>query len=76
MIWDTIAKAHNKSAAQVALKWVLQSKTAQVSLVTKADSKEYIKEDVSLFDWNLTASEMRVLDAATLRNVTIAHAPP
>jgi diketogulonate reductase-like aldo/keto reductase len=49
----------------VSLKWILQSEVAQLSLVTKADTKEYIEEDVSLFDWSLTKEEMHTLDAAT-----------
>ena len=60
-----IATAHNKSSAQVALKWILQSETAKLSVVTKADTKDYIEEDVSLFDWTLTKHEMRTLDSAT-----------
>lgn len=59
------AKAHNKSSAQVALKWILQSKTAQLSLVTKANTRDYIEEDISLFDWTLTQEEMRTLNSAT-----------
>lgn len=60
-----IATAHGKSVAQVALKWILQSPTAQLSLVTKADTQAYITEDVSLFGWNLTTKEMAALNGVS-----------
>jgi diketogulonate reductase-like aldo/keto reductase len=60
-----VAKAQGKSAAQVALKWILQQDAAPMSLVTKADTREYITEDIELFDWSLTPAQMHTLDSAT-----------
>lgn len=58
----SIGKAHGKSSAQVALKWVVAQGYA---VAFKADSTEYLSEDIDLFAWNLTASEMTQLTAAT-----------
>ena len=62
---SAIAKAHSKSVAQVALKWILQSEVAELAVVTKASTAAYIKEDVSLFGWSLTPAEMSQLNALT-----------
>lgn len=55
-----IGAAHNVSAAQVALKWVLQKGHA---VVTKADKAEYLEQDMDVYSWNLTAAELAELDA-------------
>jgi len=55
-----IGKAHNKSAAQVALRWIVQH---NVTFSTQASEADYFKEDVSIFDFELTATEMAKLDA-------------
>ena len=56
-----IAKAHNVSGAQVALKWLVQQ---GISVVTAAHNPTYIKEDVDLWSWgNLTTTEMATLAA-------------
>ena len=57
-----IAKAHNKTTAQVALKYLVQLDAA---VVTKSSSPEHLKEDVELFDWSLSRRDMRELAAAT-----------
>jgi len=56
-----IAKAHGKSTAQVALKWLVSRGTA---VATKSSSLEHLKEDIDLFDWELSADEMKALDSA------------
>ena len=53
-----IAAAHGKSPAQVALKWLADKGLA---VVTKANSVEYLQQDIDLFSWNLTASETSTL---------------
>ena len=57
-----LAKAHNKTTAQVALKYLVQLNAA---VVTKSSSPEHLKQDVDLFDWSLTRRDMRELAAAT-----------
>lgn len=56
-----IADRHNVSAAQVALKWLVQR---NITIVTAADNSEYISEDMDLFSWGeLSAEEMATLAA-------------
>lgn len=55
-----IAKVHNVSGAQVALKWIIQQ---NISVVTAANNPEYIEEDIDLFDFDLTQEEMRALSS-------------
>eukprot|EP00927_Polykrikos_kofoidii_P050410 TRINITY_DN44328_c0_g1_i1.p1 TRINITY_DN44328_c0_g1~~TRINITY_DN44328_c0_g1_i1.p1 ORF type:complete len:348 (+),score=44.04 TRINITY_DN44328_c0_g1_i1:45-1088(+) len=55
-----IAKAHNKSGAQVALKWILSH---NVTLTTKSANLEHLAEDIDLFDWELTPAQMAALDS-------------
>jgi diketogulonate reductase-like aldo/keto reductase len=57
-----LAKAHNKTTAQVALKYLVQLGAA---VVTKSSSLEHLKQDVELFDWSLTRRDMKELAAAT-----------
>eukprot|EP01045_Picozoa_sp_COSAG04_P008171 COSAG04_NODE_447_length_14267_cov_17.958569_8_plen_137_part_00 len=56
-----IGRRHGKSGAQVALRWVIQSGLA---LATRSSNPAYLAEDIELFDFALTAEEMRLLDAA------------
>merc|ERR1719324_997958 len=56
-----IAQAHNRSAAQVALKWLLSHGSA---VITKSSSPAHLSEDIDLFGWELTEQDMRELDAA------------
>jgi len=53
-----IGKGHNVSSAQVALRWLVQQ---NISIVTAADKHEYIVEDMDLFSFQLTKTEMSQL---------------
>jgi diketogulonate reductase-like aldo/keto reductase len=55
----TIAEAHGKSAAQVMLRWHLQ---AGRSAIPKSVRPERIAENFDVFDIELTAEQMAVLD--------------
>ena len=55
---NAVAKAHNVSAAQVALRWVTQQ---GVVAVTSSDSDAHIAGDLQSFDFNLTASQIAAL---------------
>ena len=61
---DAMCKAiganHQKSAAQVALKWVLQRTP---SLAVRAGSAAHLEQDLDVFDFTLSASELAQLDA-------------
>ena len=55
-----LGKAHGVSAAQVALRWLVQQ---NITVVTAADKLEYSKEDIDLFSFSLTEMEMQTLAA-------------
>jgi diketogulonate reductase-like aldo/keto reductase len=56
-----IGKQYNKSSAQVALKWIAQ--TNATFSTNCGDSKDYMQEDLDIFDFHLSDADMKVLDA-------------
>uniref|UniRef100_A0A7S2Q7F3 NADP-dependent oxidoreductase domain-containing protein n=1 Tax=Zooxanthella nutricula TaxID=1333877 RepID=A0A7S2Q7F3_9DINO len=54
-----LADAHGKSTIQVALKWLVQHK---VPVVTKSSSLKHLEQDIDLWSWNLTESELDAAD--------------
>ena len=57
-----IGKAHNKSSAEVALRWILQHIP---SVTTKSAKPSHLVEDLNVLEWSLSQSEMDQLDALT-----------
>jgi diketogulonate reductase-like aldo/keto reductase len=55
-----IGKKHNKSGAQVAIRWQIQR---GLVVIPKSTHKQYIKEDFEVFDFELTAEEMNEIHA-------------
>lgn len=53
-----IAKAHGKTAAQVILRWHIQE---GFSVIPGATNPDYIKENIQIFDFELTAEEMQAI---------------
>lgn len=53
-----VGAAHNKSSAQVALRWVTQQEVVAVTASTKVS---HLKSDLDIFDFTLTAAEMAAL---------------
>ncbi len=51
-----IGEAHNKTATQVALRWLVQQD--KVSAIPKATSEEHLKENLDVFDFELSEEEM------------------
>jgi hypothetical protein len=53
-----IAKRHNKSAAQVILRWHIQR-----GLITmpRCDNPEYVRENAAIFDFELSSAEMEII---------------
>jgi len=56
---ETIGKKYNKTASQVALRWLVQQKN--VAAIPKASSPEHQKENLDVFDFELDAEEMKSL---------------
>ena len=59
---NQIAAAHGKTAAQVAIKWLVQRGAVTIP---GANTPQYMAEDLGVFDWNLTSEDMELLDAQT-----------
>ncbi len=51
-----IGEAHGKTAAQVALRWLLQQE--KVSAIPKATGEDHLKANLDVFDFELSAEEM------------------
>ncbi len=69
--FDEIGSKHNKTAAQVMLRWNVQR---GVTVIPKARNFTYIHENINIFDFELTKHEMKEIDGLNknLRFVT-AH---
>ena len=57
-----VGAAHNKSAAQVALRWDLQQGHP---IAVSVDKEEFAAEDLDVFDFALTPAEMDLLSSLT-----------
>jgi diketogulonate reductase-like aldo/keto reductase len=55
-VLESIGDAHGKSAAQVALRWLVQQ--PNVVTVPKATSREHLEANLDVFDFELTDGEM------------------
>lgn len=64
-IINQIAKAHDKTAAQVIIRWHIQE---GFSVIPGTDNPNYIKENISVFDFSLTDAEMQ-----QIRNLDSEH---
>ncbi|ABI61684.2 2,5-diketo-D-gluconic acid reductase [Granulibacter bethesdensis CGDNIH1] len=56
----TIAARHQRSPAQIVLRWHLQNGSA---VIPKSATPARIKDNIALFDFNLDATDMRMIDA-------------
>lgn len=54
-----IGSTHGKTAAQVALRWLLQK---GMIVIPKASSDPHLRENLDLFDWALTVEEMEKIN--------------
>jgi len=57
-----IGKAHGRTGAQVALKWLVQQ---GIPVIPKSKNRVHQRENMDLFDFQLTSAEMARLAAAT-----------
>lgn len=63
---DAVAAETGKTVAQVALNWLLQRPTV-VNLVVGARNEEQLRQNLGAVGWNLTAEQVKRLDAASDR---------
>jgi len=61
-----IAKAHNVSTVQVALKFLVE---AGIPAVTKSSSPSHLASDVDLWSWNLTEEESQSLNEFRIHKI-------
>jgi len=62
-----IAQSHNKSVAQIALRWDVQQ--GMVAL-TSGSNRDHMLEDLAIFDFNLTEDEMKRLETIGIEQIT------
>lgn len=58
-IINNISKRHGKTPSQVILRWVLEQ---GISVIPKARSEKHLFENINVFDFELSADEMRLVD--------------
>lgn len=54
-----ISKKYGKSIPQVILRWLIQQ---GIVIIPKSSNKDRLKENISIFDFELTADEMTIID--------------
>merc|ERR1712151_192416 len=64
-----IAESHNKSIAQIALRWDVQQ---GMVAVTSGSNRDHMLEDLAIFDFNLTKDEIKRLEAAGREETVIS----
>lgn len=55
-VLESIAKTHDKSVSQICLRWVIQH---NLIVIPKSTTPERIKENINLFDFELSEEEMK-----------------
>ena len=58
-VLESIAEGHNKSVAQVVLRWMLQQ---NIIMIPKTWEEKHLKENIDIFDFELTQEEMSRID--------------
>jgi 2,5-diketo-D-gluconate reductase B len=74
-VLERIGKAHGKTAAQVALRWLVQQ---GIIVIPGTSKEEHLKENLAVFDFSLSDPEMADISALKKpdsRVVNPAHAP-
>lgn len=70
-VLEKIAQDHNKSTAQVILRWHLQS---GISFIPKSAHPERIKQNADIYDFQLNSKEMDAINNMN-KNVRISQEP-
>jgi len=71
LVIQKIAKAHGKTAAQIALKWSVQQ--PDISVVPRALEFSEIEENIDIFDFELSQDEMNQISALRDKNIRIVQ---
>ena len=54
-----IANELSRTSAQVALRWLVQQ---EVLVIPKASSKQHLQDNLGIFDWDLTSTQVAQLN--------------
>ncbi len=68
-VLNEVGAAHGKSAAQVALRWLIEQ--PQIAVVPRALEFDEIEEDIDLFDFELSEDEMSRIGALREKKVRV-----
>lgn len=68
---ESIAKAHGKTPAQIALKFLIQN---GIAVIPKTVHDDRMKENIDIFDFELTEKEMCALSDIDTKTATIGNA--
>lgn len=68
-----IGAAHTKTPAQVALRWLIQQ--GDVIAIPKASSAEHLRENLDVFDFELSSDEVRSIGALGRTNMRLINEP-
>lgn len=60
-VLNNIASEHGKTPAQVALRWLIEQES--VVAIPKASREEHLKENINIFDFELSDEEFEQIDA-------------
>lgn len=73
-VLDSIGKKHNKSVAQIVLRWLVQR---EIVVIPKSVRKERIVENVDIFDFELSADDMKqIYDLDTRETLFLSYHDP
>ena len=61
LVLRTIADKHGKTSAQVALRWLIEQES--VVAIPKASGEDHLKENIDVFDFELSDQEFEEIDA-------------
>ena len=70
---ETIALAHGRTAAQVALRWIVQQ--PNIAAIPRTSNVERLAENLAVFDFALTAYEMAKVAALAYPGSRLVNEP-
>ena len=69
---DVVAAETGKTVPQVALNWLLQRPTV-ANVIVGARNEEQLRQNLGAVGWNLTADQVKTLDAASATNLAYPY---
>ena len=60
---ESIGQLRNKTAAQVAMRWITQNPLSEMAILTSSQSQVHLQQDTDVFGWSLADDEMAALNS-------------